>query len=300
MVSRATWNLRNELQTTGNQIQNGGRNGTDLFWFPSRLGTNRGGYCMVDHMNDADQQQFEYEVMRKNYGINSGMFSQENNGNHKRRTKMEKSDSIKELAEALAKAQGTIEGAVKDSANPFFKSKYADLSSVVAAIRWPLAKNGLSYTQILHDADNAVCVETIIMHSSGEWLSTGRLTVPVSKLDAQGFGSALTYTRRYSLSAAFGVAPEDDDGNAAASAKPITVDVWEQMDEGQKTALMDIALNVIALLTEGDPAGANAYLHKQDLSADEKVAIWSRFDSKQRSAMKKAAKPTADDLANTP
>ena len=134
---------------------------------------------------------------------------------------MNKSDSIKELATALAKAQGQIKGAVKDSANPFFKSKYADLASVVEAIRTAFAANGLSYIQSVEPSDkDEVRVETTILHSSGEWIGCGVLALPVSKVDAQGYGSALTYARRYSLSAATGVAPEDDDGNAATVAKP--------------------------------------------------------------------------------
>lgn len=134
---------------------------------------------------------------------------------------MNKSESIKELATALAKAQGAIKGAVKDSANPFFKSKYADLASVVEAIRSAFAANGLSYVQSVEPSDkDEVRVETTILHSSGEWIGCGVLALPVSKVDAQGYGSALTYARRYSLSAATGVAPEDDDGNAATVAKP--------------------------------------------------------------------------------
>lgn len=133
---------------------------------------------------------------------------------------MNSSASIATLAAALVKAQTKIEGATKDKTNPHFKSKYADLSSVVEAIKKPATDNGLTWTQVMHDADNAAKVETIILHSSGEWLSCGVISVPVSKQDAQGYGSALTYARRYSLSAAFGVAPEDDDGNAAAAAAP--------------------------------------------------------------------------------
>ena len=131
-----------------------------------------------------------------------------------------KSESIKELATALAKAQGEMTGAKKDSANPFFKSTYADLASVVEAIRVPFAKHGLSYLQRTHESTaSEVRVETILMHSSGEWISSGILAVPVTKADAQGYGSALTYCRRYSLGLV-GVAPEDDDGNAAAKAAP--------------------------------------------------------------------------------
>jgi len=134
---------------------------------------------------------------------------------------MNKSDSIAALAAALAKAQGAMKGAVKDSANPFFKSKYADLASVVEAIRGAFSANGLSYIQTVQPSDlEEVRVETMILHSSGEWISCGVLALPVSKKDAQGYGSALTYARRYSLAAAVGVAPEDDDGNAAVAAKP--------------------------------------------------------------------------------
>lgn len=134
---------------------------------------------------------------------------------------MNKSDNINELASALAKAQGAMRFAIKDANNPFFKSKYADLSSVVEAIRDALASNGLSYMQHLHHSEkHEVCVETVILHSSGQWISCGTVAIPVNKNDAQGFGSALTYARRYSLSAAVGVVADDDDGNAAAAASP--------------------------------------------------------------------------------
>jgi len=134
---------------------------------------------------------------------------------------MNKSESVAGLAAALAKAQGAMKGAIKDSANPFFKSKYADLASVVEAIRAAFSANGLSYIQTVEPSEkDEVRVETTLLHSSGEWISCGVLSLPVSKVDAQGYGSALTYARRYSLSAAVGVAPEDDDGNAASAAKP--------------------------------------------------------------------------------
>ena len=134
---------------------------------------------------------------------------------------MNKSDNINELATALAKAQGSMRFAIKDANNPFFKSKYADLSSVVEAIRDALASNGLSYMQHLHQSEkHEVCVETVILHASGQWISCGTVAIPVNKNDAQGFGSALTYARRYSLSAAVGVVADDDDGNAATASTP--------------------------------------------------------------------------------
>ena len=134
---------------------------------------------------------------------------------------MNKSENINELATALAKAQGAMRFAIKDANNPFFKSKYADLSSVVEAIRDSLAGNGLSYMQHLHPSEkHEVVVETVILHASGQWISCGTVAIPVNKNDAQGYGSALTYARRYSLSAAVGVVADDDDGNAAAAAAP--------------------------------------------------------------------------------
>lgn len=128
---------------------------------------------------------------------------------------MQKSESINELATALAKAQGEIKGALKDSSNPFFKSKYADLSSVWEACRIPLSKNGLSVVQTnsLSTAE-LISVETVLMHSSGQWI-TGSLCARPVKNDPQGIGSCVTYLRRYSLAAMVGVCPEDDDGNHA-------------------------------------------------------------------------------------
>jgi hypothetical protein len=118
-----------------------------------------------------------------------------------------------DLMTALAKAQGEIEGAKKDSQNPHFKSSYADLASVWAAIREPLSKNGLALTQWPRVVNGAVEVETILAH--GEQFISDVLWMPCSKMDAHGIGSATTYARRYALMAIAGVAPEDDDGNGA-------------------------------------------------------------------------------------
>ena len=197
---------------------------------------------------------------------------------------MNKSESIKELATALSKAQGEIKGAVKDSSNPFFKSKYADLSSVVEAIRESFSKNGLSYSQHVEPTErDEVRVETMILHSSGEWMSCGVLALPVAKSDAQGFGSALTYARRYGLSAAVGVAPEDDDGNAATKAAPKSGPVapikaepdaegkaileacgsvsaltaaWKKLTDPQRETLVQVAKNCRAKIEAAEKAAA--------------------------------------------
>lgn len=135
---------------------------------------------------------------------------------------MNKSDDIKELATALCKAQSEMGGAAKDSNNPFFKSKYSDLGSVIRAIKHAFADNGLSYSQLPLSQDGLVGVTTILMHSSGQWLSSELLLKPV-KGDPQAAGSALTYARRYALQAIAGIPSEDDDGNAASKApKAIT------------------------------------------------------------------------------
>ena len=128
---------------------------------------------------------------------------------------MNKSESIKNLAIAMNKAQAEMGGAAKDSANPFFKSKYADLGAVVHAVKEPFANNGLSYVQFPIEDAGRIGVETILMHESGEWMSN-LFTVALTKQDAQQAGSALTYCRRYALQAVAGIPSEDDDGNAAS------------------------------------------------------------------------------------
>jgi hypothetical protein len=202
------------------------------------------------------------------------------------------SQTIAALAASMAKAQASIEGATKDKTNPHFRSNYADLSSVVAAIKQPLADNGLWYTQVMHDAEAAAKVETIIVHSSGEWLSCGVLSVPVVKNDAQGYGSALTYARRYSLSAAFGVAPEDDDGNAAVSAAPqkngaVRGGMYAQLLPEQRAKIDAIASEVIDCFEAGAPDVAYGLIFEAGLDNDEKAGLWGKFDSKMRAALKK-------------
>ncbi|MDY0227250.1 MAG: ERF family protein [Desulfomicrobium apsheronum] len=131
---------------------------------------------------------------------------------------MNKSESIASLAAALAKAQGEMENAGKNSVNPHFKSKYADLAEILNTVRPVLSKHGLAVTQFPAFEGGTAHVETILTHASGEWMS-GTCSAPVQKSDPQGVGSALTYLRRYSLVAVCGLAQEDDDANAAAKPK---------------------------------------------------------------------------------
>ena len=148
---------------------------------------------------------------------------------------------MKELFAAMAQAFPEIEGAAKDRNNPAFKSKYADLSSVVEAVKPALVKHGLFFIQHTHEQQGGVCIETIVCHKNGDQMSFGKLFVPAGKQDAQGFGSALTYARRYSLMTAFGVCPEDDDGNAAVKPAPQRQEPADQISEDQRATLLTLA-----------------------------------------------------------
>jgi hypothetical protein len=128
-------------------------------------------------------------------------------------------DYGKTISAAFVKAQKSFSPALKTSTNPHFKSRYADLSACVEAVIDALNENGIALMQPTRETDSGVTVETVFLHESGEAIIAGVLHVPAQKQDAQGYGSALTYARRYSLMAACGIAPEDDDGNAA-SKKP--------------------------------------------------------------------------------
>jgi len=209
-------------------------------------------------------------------------------------------ESIKELAAAYCKAHALIEGAVKDKTNPAFRSKYADLGNVVDAIKPALTKHGLAFVQCPHDAENAAKVETILLHESGQSMSLGTVTVPVTKHDAHGFGSALTYARRYGLLAAFGVAPEDDDGNAAAKAAPkgatssgisplveMKQDALEALPVHRRESIRRIGADLEALLAEGGrdkEAGEIA----DALSLEEQLALSSIMSSSVRAKLKQA------------
>lgn len=127
------------------------------------------------------------------------------------------STETKDIFSALAQAQASIEGAVKDKINPAFKSKYADLSSVIDAARGPLKANGLALTIGLSGDEAGVALEALLTHSSGQWIKYEPFLVLVTKRDAQGQGSAVTYGRRYVTMSILGIPAEDDDGMAASA-----------------------------------------------------------------------------------
>lgn len=143
---------------------------------------------------------------------------------------------MKLISAALVKAQKQFAPALKTNTNPHFKSKYVGLDGCVEAVIDALNDNGIYLMQKNHPNDTGIAVETIFIHESGESISGGVLTVPADKQNPQGYGSALTYARRYSLMAACGIAPEDDDGQAAS--KPI-VKKKETINDERLTAAVE-------------------------------------------------------------
>jgi hypothetical protein len=127
---------------------------------------------------------------------------------------------VKQISAAFVKAQRAFGPALKTNTNPAFRSKYADLSACVEAVIDALHQHGIALMQKTEPSERGVKIQTVLIHESGETIDSGWLEVPASKQDPQGYGSALTYARRYSLMAACGIAPEDDDGNAASKPKP--------------------------------------------------------------------------------
>ena len=163
---------------------------------------------------------------------------------------------------------------------------------------WECRSDGqdrIALVQKQHPHDGGVAVETIFVHESGEMLSAGTLTVPASKQDPQGYGSALTYARRYSLMAACGIAPEDDDGNAASNkSKPPDVAhsgpaiAFSQLSPDWQAWITDLAREVENAFESSGPAAAQELIdnNREQMEAEHVAALWSRLDSKTRSSIK--------------
>lgn len=192
---------------------------------------------------------------------------------------MLQSESIKELATALAKAQGELKHASKDSVNPHFKSKYADLASVWEACREALSNNGLAVMQFPAEfGNNTMTLVTRITHSSGEWLEQS-MTAPVSKPDPQGIGSCLTYMRRYALAAVVGVYQDDDDGNSGSLAP-----------KERPATLLDDEIAKIKLLcvtTHTDQASIANHFGKKELHEIERLHYPKIVQSLEKKLAKK-------------
>lgn len=198
---------------------------------------------------------------------------------------------MKQVSEAFVKAQREFGPALKSNTNPHFKSKYADLSACVEAVIDALNNNGIALMQRTHASETGVTVETTFIHESGEMLSAGSLHFPAAKIDAQGFMSALTYCRRGHLMAACGIAPEDDDGNAASKKQtprqPALGGIGDDLPPDWKIYLEDLAKDVVALVAKQDFEGANRAIHAEPLDDTQTLYMERFLDSKTRSAVRK-------------
>jgi len=190
---------------------------------------------------------------------------------------MNTSEGIAKLAEALSKAQAQMTGAKKANNNPFFKSKYSDLSDVIEALSEPFADNGLSFIQSPGFSDTRITVTTRIMHSSGEWIE-GECSLPPTKNDAQGYGSAITYAKRYGLQAMAGVPSVDDDGNEAVKKSAPKKRVNKKQVQAYVSAF------VAAIDTED--ALAMQQMGEELENTPEHSEVWKALDSEQQKAIK--------------
>lgn len=182
---------------------------------------------------------------------------------------------MQKIATAFVKAKKEFSPALKDKTNPAFRSKYADLGACLEAVNDALLNNGIALVQRTSEDSTGVTVETVFLHESGETMESGKLHVPAAKQDPQGYGSALTYARRYSLMTACGIAPEDDDGNTATDAK-------RRQDAQPPAPAVDMspkarAARITAGVKAGDASGAAVVLANET----EKVrdAIWAFLDA---------------------
>jgi predicted RecA/RadA family phage recombinase len=212
-------------------------------------------------------------------------------------------ENIAKVSAALVRAQRAFGPALKTSSNPHFKSRYADLSACVEAVIDALNAEGIALVQRQHPSDGGVAVETLFVHESGEVFSSGILHMPATKQDAQGYGSALTYARRYSLMAAAGIAPEDDDGNAASKPKPraiapareVAESVAASITDERRAELDEAALCMIETHHRG--AGTETLAIYAGLADnDEKSYVWHQLasESKVRAFIKANRQPQKD------
>jgi len=176
------------------------------------------------------------------------------------------------FAAAFVKAQKQFGKALKTSTNPHFRSKYADLSSCIDAVLGALNDNGIGFMQRTYECKDGVLLETIFVHDSGEVMECGMLHVPASKMDAMGFGSALTYARRYSILTATGLAPEDDDGVAASRRTEVKstvdehkiADLLAAMDECNSLEDLQKAYKAAYAAANAEPAWQKQVIARKD------------------------------------
>ncbi len=198
------------------------------------------------------------------------------------------------MTDALVKAQSEMSHAVLDQVNPHFKSKFASLKSVIDAVKPALNNNGIAFVQEAVQVDGMTYIETVL-YGHGETLRTGPVPVVADKQNAQGFGSGMTYAKRYSLSMALGVSAEsDDDGNAASKAPPkkrgqsVLRTVMEeegiQVDNAKRDQYATALVNSVQ---QEDEAGMNELIEELNTDNDMKLAVWNELPSGVRTSITK-------------
>ena len=198
---------------------------------------------------------------------------------------MKQSESITDLATALCLAQAEMGGAIKDSNNPFFKSSYADLTSVIKVIKEPFAKYGLSFVQlpVTSAGGNGIGVSTMLMHKSGQWLQ-GEYLLPMDKVTPQGAASSITYARRYALQSLVGIPSVDDDSEMAMyrnSPPPAPV-----KEAPKKRVDKTLVQRIVSLAANSEVSGETSMLVEAlaEIKDDEvtKSAVWSQLTTTQK------------------
>jgi hypothetical protein len=202
---------------------------------------------------------------------------------------MKTSTEINEISAALALAQSEMTGAKKSAANPFFKSSYSDLSSVVEAISKPFSAHDIAFFQSVSTTETGmISVVTRLMHKSGQWIESDPLLLPPVKNDPQAFGSAVTYGKRYSLQAAAGVPSVDDDGNAATQA------VAPKKKNVNRAKAQPYIKEFETLLEAGDGMGIRQL--NDELKEDEVQwkFVWDYFTTEQKNEAKRLMSETQE------
>tara|TARA_R100001377_G_scaffold71998_1_gene47725 strand:- start:367 stop:975 length:609 start_codon:yes stop_codon:yes gene_type:complete len=193
---------------------------------------------------------------------------------------MNQSESITDLATALCLAQAEMGGAIKDSNNTFFKSSYADLTSVIKVIKEPFSKYGLSFVQlpVTSAGGNGVGVSTMLMHKSGQWLQSEYL-LPMDKVTPQGAGSAITYARRYALQSLVGIPSVDDDSEMAMYRNEP-----EPVAPPAKRVSKKLMQDLVALVIESEATSEHTMMNEAlaELDENEKQKLWSQCTGKQQ------------------
>lgn len=175
---------------------------------------------------------------------------------------------MQQIATALVKAQKAFAPALKTATNPHFRSKYVDLAGCIEAVIDALNANGIALVQRTHQDDTGVTVETLLIHESGETISGGLLHMPATKSDPQGFASALTYARRYSIMAACCIAGEDDDGNAASKPAPRPRPALVESRPAKTLEEIALLLTAAKTITELQVAWAGLTVEEKDIAKE--------------------------------